>query len=127
MVNLIGDLRKAWDNPTMAVSIPVSGFDGKAFQPPPIEAGAGSLLLWRGFLASSAQEYIYCEHAAQDFSAPPFAALQHLARHPAPACVWVASSAQSASMLGCAPFTSQPQQRSCGRQAGTRRTRGASA
>ena len=90
MVNLIGDLRKAWDNPTMAVSIPVSGFDGKAFQP------------------------------------SPFAALQHLARHPAPACVWVASSAQSASMLGCVPFTSQPQQRPCG-QAGTRRTRGASA
>ena len=33
MVNLIGDLRKAWDNPTMAVSIPVSGFDGTTFQP----------------------------------------------------------------------------------------------
>ena len=84
MVNLIGDLRKAWDNPTMAVSIPVSGFDGKIFQPPPIEAGVGSL------------------H-------PPH------------------KSTYTTSTLGCAPFTSQPQQRSCGHQAGTRRTRGASA
>ena len=28
MVNLIADLRKEWNNPDMAVSIPVSGFDG---------------------------------------------------------------------------------------------------
>jgi len=28
MVNLISDLRKEWDSPDMAVSIPVSGFDG---------------------------------------------------------------------------------------------------
>lgn len=28
MVNMIGDLRKEWKNPTMAVSIPVSGFGG---------------------------------------------------------------------------------------------------
>ena len=28
MVNLITDLRKEWKNPNMAVSIPVSGFDG---------------------------------------------------------------------------------------------------
>ena len=30
MVNLIQDLRKEWNNPTMAVSIPVSGFGGWA-------------------------------------------------------------------------------------------------
>lgn len=28
MVNLIGDLRKAWNNPKLAISIPVSGFGG---------------------------------------------------------------------------------------------------
>ena len=28
VVNLIGDLRKAWKNPKLAISIPVSGFDG---------------------------------------------------------------------------------------------------
>ena len=120
MVNLIGDLRKAWDNPTMAVSIPVSGFDGKAFQPPPTDRS------WRGFVAALACG-LHPPHKSTYATSTLFAALQHLARHPAPACVWVASSAQSASMLGCDPFTSQPQQRSCGRQAGTRRTRGASA
>jgi hypothetical protein len=28
VVNLIGDLRKAWNNPKLAISIPVSGFGG---------------------------------------------------------------------------------------------------
>ena len=28
VVNLIGDLRKAWNNPQLAISIPVSGFGG---------------------------------------------------------------------------------------------------
>ena len=38
MVNMIGDLRKEWKNPTMAVSIPVSGFGGWVTPPPSASA-----------------------------------------------------------------------------------------